>query len=108
MREMIHFHAHTATAASCRRRNSELVRDRLAPMLEVVCSGSRIFRTNAILFSLWLMFPLFLILTSDWIGLLVVFQAITAALRLRIAPALAVCPSTRVSANRVKGEYRVL
>jgi hypothetical protein len=111
VREMIHFPAHPATAASPWRRSAELVRNELGSIFEIVCSGSKIFRMNAIFFSLWLMFPLFLFLTSDWIGLLVVFQAIAAALRLRIAPAataLAVCSSTRVSANSFKGEYRVL
>lgn len=63
------------------------------------------------LFSLWLVFPLFLMLTSDWIGLLVAFQAITSAVRLQNAPAaktLAACSSANVSANNVKGECRVL
>jgi hypothetical protein len=57
------------------------------PMLEMVSSGSRIFRMNSALFSLWFLFPLLLIVTSDWIGLLVVFQALTAAVRLRALPA---------------------
>jgi hypothetical protein len=80
-------------------------------MIEVVNSGSKIFRMNPALLSLWLLFPLFLTLTSDWIGLLVVFQAMSAAVRLRNAPAaktLAACSSTVVPAKRVKGEYRVL
>lgn len=108
---MIHFPAHPATVASLWRGGSELLRNRLRPLFEVIDSGSRIFRMNTALFSLWLLFPLFLILTSDWIGLLVVFQAMTAAVRLRSAPAakaLAVSPCTSVSANRVEGEYRVL
>lgn len=103
--------AHPATGASPWRRGPVLVWDGLRPVFEVVCSGSKVFRMNAALFSLWLLFPLFLVLTSDWIGLLVVFQAMTAAARLRNVPAakaLAACSSTRTSANRVKGEYRVL
>lgn len=109
--QLIHFPAETATLASLWRRSPELLRNRLRPVIEVVVSGSRIFRMNVVVFSLWLLFPLFLMLASDWIGLLVIFQAMTAALRLQNAPearAVAVCPSRRVSAKRVKGEYRVL
>ncbi|HEV2136214.1 MAG TPA: hypothetical protein VGR47_18390 [Terracidiphilus sp.] len=111
MTQMIHFPAETATGASLWRRSPELLRNRLRPMVEVVVSGSRVFRMNALVFSLWLLFPLFLMLASDWIGLLVIFQAMTAALRLQNAPAataVRVRSSTRVPANRVRGEYRVL
>jgi hypothetical protein len=109
--QMIQFPAETATVASLWRRSPELVRNRLGPMIEVVVSGSRVFRMNAAVFSLWLLFPLFLMLASDWIGLLVIFQAMTAALRLQSAPvakADVVPSSRRASANRVKGEYRAL
>lgn len=111
MPEMIHFSAHAATVISLWRRGPELLRNRLRPMMEVICSGSKTFAMNPALFSLWLLFPLFLVLTSDWIGLLVIFQAVTAAVRLRNTPAVkspATCSSTCVSANGIKGEYRVL
>lgn len=61
---------------------------RLRPLLAVVSSGSKILETNRISCFLWLLLPLFLILSSDWIGILVVFQAMTTALRLRNAPRL--------------------
>ncbi len=98
-----------ANAVSPWRRDPELVQNGSGPLFAVLCSRSKIFRMNIALFSLWLMFPLFLVLTSDWIGLLVTFQAMTMALRLRKAPAAKafVAPSS-ASRGRVKGDHRVL
>ncbi len=78
MKENVNFSARPAKAALLWRRG---------PMLEMVSSGSRTLRMNSTLFSLWFLFPLLLIVTSDWIGLLVIFQALTAAVRLRTLPA---------------------
>lgn len=111
MAETINTLASRATPDSPRRRSFEPVRKRLKPLLEVVNSGSKVLRINPVVFSLWLLLPLFLTLTSDWIGLLVVFQAMTAAVRLRKAsPArtLAACSPASVSTSRVKGECRGL
>jgi hypothetical protein len=109
--KMTSFPAPPATVSSPWRHSRELVRNRLRPMIAVVSSGSKLLRKNSALFYLWLLFPLFLVLTSDWIGLLIVFQAMTAAVRLRNAPAaqtIAACSSPSVSARRVKGGYRAL
>lgn len=111
MKEMIHFSAHQAKAASTLSRILELVRNKTTRAINVVCSDSKHLRTNAVLLSLWLIFPLFLFLTSDWIGLLVIFQAMTAAVRMRnsaAAETLAACSSSGVSLNRGKGDYRAL
>jgi hypothetical protein len=109
--ELITFPAHSANPASLRERLLELARKRLQPIAEVIGSGSKVFHTNPILFSLWLLLPLSFALSSDWIGLLVVFQAMTAAVRLHNAPAanaLASCSSTTRPAHTVEGECRVL
>lgn len=111
MAETVHFPARPATVVRPWHRGSELFRNRLARILEVISTGSKVFRMNPILFFLWILFPLFLVLTSDWIGLLVVFQAITAAVRLRHAPVarkLSYCSSSSAPASRIKGEIRVL
>jgi hypothetical protein len=75
-------------------------------MIRAVRSGSRLIRMNSALFSLWALFPLLLLVTSDWIGLLVVFQAMTAAARLRSAPAaksLAAFSSMTAAPDRCEG-----
>jgi hypothetical protein len=111
MTEMINFSTNAATPASFWGRGLEPVRNRLKPLIEVVCAGSKVLRINPVLCFLWLLFPLSLILISDWIGLLVVFQAATVAVRLRNTPAaktLAPCSPTSASANPLQGEYRVL
>jgi hypothetical protein len=109
--ELITFPAHSAAPASLWERLLEPARKRLQPMAEVIGSGSKVFHINPVLFFLWLLLPLSLALSSDWIGLLVVFQAMTAALRLRPAPAasaLASCSSTNRPAHTVEGECRAL
>jgi hypothetical protein len=109
--ETINFLTLPATPASPRPRSPELVRNGLRPWFEVVSWGSKVFRMIPVLFSIWLLFPLFLMLTSDWIGLLIVFQAMTSAVCLQKTPAakpLTACSSANVSANNVKGECRVL
>ena len=106
MTETINFSAHLAKVASLWRRSPELVRNGLRAMMKAVRSGSKLIRMNAALFSLWLLFPLFLLLTRDWIGLLVVFQAMTAAGRLRSTPAakrLAAFSSMNAGPDRCKG-----
>lgn len=111
MAEMVHFPAHLAAPAWFRDRLLEPAWNRLQPLVEVVRSGAKVFRMNPLLFSLWFLLPLLLVLTSDWIGVLVAFQAMTAALRLRNGPAakaLATCSSASVPANTVKGECRAL
>lgn len=107
MTETIHLTACLAKVASLWRRSAEPVRSRLRPMIEVVCAGSKVCRMNPVIFSLWLLFPFFLVLTSDWIGLLVVFQATTAAVRLRNTAAvktLAAYANMSTAANHCKGE----
>ena len=110
MTETIHLSAHLAKVASLWRRNRGLAPNRLRPMTEAVRSGSRVFRMNPAVFSLWLLFPMLLTLTSDWIGLLVVFQAMTAAVRLQNSPAaktLAAVSSMSAAPNRYEGQYHV-
>jgi len=92
------------------RRSIKHARNRLEPSREVIASGFKILGPNGVLCAFWLLFPLFLILSSDWIGVLVVFQAMTAALHLRNAPAakiLSVSSSNSVPSGAIKGEYRV-
>ena len=104
MAEKINFLTHPAAPATLWGRSFEPVRKRFKPMLEVVRSGSKTLRINPVLCFLWFLFPLSLILISDWIGLLVVFQAATVALRLRNAPAaktLAASASKSASINPV-------
>jgi hypothetical protein len=111
VKEMIKFSAHQVKVASRWRRSLKLVRNMMARIVEVVYYGAKLSRTNTILLPLWLLFPLFLILTSDWIGLLVIFQAVTVAVRMQNTAAektLAACSATSVSSNRGEGEYRVL
>ena len=111
MAETIDFRSRSASTDDTRLRGAELVRVSLARLIEIVGSGSRVFRMNPLLFFLWVLFPLFLVLTSDWIGLLVIFQAITAAVRLQNAPTakkLAYWSPSSAPASRLKGEYRVL
>lgn len=111
MAETINFSTHAATPASIWGRGLEPVRKRLKPLFEVVCEGSKVLRINPALCFLWLLFPLSLILISDWIGLLVLFQAATVAVRLRNAPAaktLATCSPASAPANPIRGEYRAL
>ena len=83
MTKVVHFSASLAKVASLWRHSAKLVPNRLKPMIEVISFGSKVFRMNPVVFLVWLVFPFFLVLTSDWIGLLVVFQAMTAAVRLR-------------------------
>lgn len=85
MKEKVNFSVSLAKAVSFRHRSP--VSNWFNPVLEVVSYGSKVFRVHAALFALWFLFPLFLVVTSDWIGLLVVFQALTAAVRLRTIPA---------------------
>jgi hypothetical protein len=109
--EMINFLTLPATPASPRPRSPELVRKGLRPLFEIASLGSKVFRMIPVLFSIWLLFPLFLMLTSDWIGLLIVFQAMTSAVCLQKTPAakpVAACSSTSAPPNNVKGECRVL
>ncbi len=87
VKEEVNFSARLANAASFWHRSPVLDPNRRKPMLEVFSSGSKAFRVNSALFAMWFLFPLFLILSSDWIGLLVIFQALTAAVRLRTMPA---------------------
>jgi hypothetical protein len=111
VKEMVNFSAHQVKAASPWRRSLELVRNKITRIVEVVYFGAKLSRTNSVLLPLWLLFPLFLFLTSDWIGLLVVFQAVTVAVRMRntaAAKTLAVCAATSISSNRGNGEYRAL
>lgn len=111
MAEMIDFPAPSATVVAPWRRGAELLRSRLQRLYEIVDSGSKVFRMNPVIFSLWFLFPLFLVVTSDWIGLLVVFQAAAAALRLQKAPVakkLTHFSPSSAPANRIRGEYRVL
>jgi hypothetical protein len=89
----------------------ESVRQKLKPLVEVVNSGSKVLQVNPVILFLSLLFPFFLALTSDWIGLLVVFQAATAAICLRNAPAtkaLVADSAMKFSTNLVKGEPRAL
>lgn len=107
MTEKVHFSACQAKVASLWRRSAKLVPNRLRPMIEVISSGSKVFRMNPVVFLPWLLFPFFLILTSDWIGLLVVFQAMTAAVRLRnraAAKTLAAFSSMSAAPDNCKGE----
>jgi hypothetical protein len=111
VKEMIDFSAHQVKVPSHWRRNLEFVRNRITRIVEVVYYGAKLSRTNTVLLPLWLLFPLFLFLTSDWIGLLVVFQALTAAVRMRNIAAvktLATCSATSVSSNKGEGEHRAL
>lgn len=87
MKENINFSMRLAKQALLWHRGPVHVSNGLRPVLEMVSSGARIFRVNSALFSMWFLFPLLLIVTSDWIGLLVIFQALTAAVRLRTSPA---------------------
>jgi len=105
--EMTRFSACLAKVASLSRRSAKFVPNRLRPTIVVICSGSKVFRMNPVVFSLWLLFPFSLILTSDWIGLLVVFQAMTAAVRLRktaAAETLAAFSSMSAAPGNCKGE----
>ena len=107
MAEMTHFLARLAKVASLWRRSAKFVPNRLRSMSEVIGSGSKVFRMNPVVFCLWLLYPFFLILTSDWIGLLVVFQAMTAAVRLRntaAAKTLAAFSSMSTASDNCKGE----
>jgi hypothetical protein len=107
--ENVNFSGRLAEEACIGRRRRVLVSDRLKPMLGVFSSGSRVFRANSALLSLWLVFPLMLILTSDWIGLLVIFQALTAAVRLRALPAaraMAAFSPVEARSGRYEGECR--
>lgn len=64
---------------------------------------------NSALLFMWFLFPLLLIVTSDWIGLFVIFQALTAAVRLRALPAartLAAFSSVDVVSVGCEGECR--
>ncbi len=106
MTDMIRIPEHKARVAALWRRSPEPVRSTLRPMIRVVRSGSRLVRMNSALFSLWVLFPLLLLFTSDWIGLLVVFQAMTAAVRLRSTPAaksLAAFSSMTAAPDRCEG-----
>lgn len=85
--EMIEFYARLVKVASHWRRSLGCGWQRLKPTIKAVCSRSRLLRVNVIALSLWLLFPLLLRMTSDWIGLLAAFQVMTAAVRLRNAPA---------------------
>jgi hypothetical protein len=109
VKEKINFSKRIAQAVSISHRNPVLDSNWFKPMLEMVSSGSRIFRMNSALFSMWFLFPLLLIVTSDWIGLLVIFQALTAAVRLRALPAartLAAFSAVDMVSGSCKGECR--
>lgn len=111
VKEMIDLSAHQVKVASRWRRSLEFVRNMITRIVEVVYYGAKLSRTNTILLPLWLLFPLFLFLTSDWIGLLVVFQAVTVAVRIRntaVAKTLAACSATSVSSTGGKGEHHAL
>jgi hypothetical protein len=108
---MIRVPTHLVTLGSSRRHNSAPLRNSLKPLFQTACSGTKILHMSSVALFLWLLFPLFLMLTSDWIGLLVVFQAMTVAVRLRdesAEKAITASSSTSISVNKFKGEYRVL
>ncbi len=107
MTEKIHFSACLAKLAAICRRSSEPVPIRLKPMLAVAGSGYKVFRINPVLFSLWFLFPVSLLLASDWIGLLVAFQAATAAVRLRDLPpgSLAAFSSLDAARSQCEGDF---
>ena len=110
MKEMSYFSAHEVKVASHWRRGHKFVRNRIRRIVEVIYYGAKLSRTNTVLLPLWLLFPLFLFLTSDWIGLLVVFQAMTMAVRMRNradGTTLVACSAASMSSNRA-GDYRVL
>ena len=109
VKEKINFFSRIAQAVSIWHGNPVLDSNWAKPMFEKVSSGSRIFRTNSALFFMWFLFPLLLIVTSDWIGLLVIFQALTAAVRLRALPAartLAAFSSVDMAAGGYERECR--
>lgn len=77
----------------------------------VVRSGLKTLRTYAVFCLIVLLLPVFLALTRDWICVLVVFKAFTAAVRLQNVPparTLSSCSSTGLPASAVKGENRAL
>jgi hypothetical protein len=111
VKEIIDSSAHQVKVASLWHRSLKLVRNRITRIVEVVYYGAKLSRTNAVLLPLWLLFPVFLILTSDWIGLLVIFQAVTVAVRMgntAAAKTLAACSAADASSARGNGEYRAL
>ncbi len=71
--------------------------------------GHKTLRISGLFCLLVFLLPLFLILTKDWICVLVVVHAFTAAVRLQNAPVartLSACSSTTVPSSAVEGEYR--
>lgn len=76
-----------AMAALLSRCTLQQVSNGLRPLNNLIHSGIKKVRKNSAFFSLWILFPFSLVMTSDWIGLLVVFQALAAAVRLRNLPA---------------------
>jgi hypothetical protein len=109
VKESIHFSAHQAKVHSHWRRSLALIRNKLTRIVEGACFGSKHVRRNVVLLSFWLLFPFSLILTRDWIGLLVIFQVMTGAVRMQnvaAAKALAACSPTSMRSNWAKGEYR--
>lgn len=111
VKEMGYLSAQQVKVVSRWCRGLKFIRNGITRIVEVIYYGAKLSRTTTILLPLWLLFPLFLFLTSDWIGLLVVFQAMTMAVRMRntaAAKTLAGCAAGRMSSSRGKGEYRVL
>lgn len=107
MKEMIYCSARHGKMALAWRRCLKVVRNRITRIVEVVYYGVRLARTNTIFLPLLLLLPLFLILTSDWIGVLVVFQATSAAVRMRskeTAREVAACSLISAQSDRCKGE----
>ena len=83
----------------------------LQPFRRAVRSGLKVLRTYAAFCLLVLLLPFFLALTRDWICVLVVFKAFTAAVRLQDVPADGTnfsCSSTIMPASAVKGEHRAI
>lgn len=109
MKEKINSSKRIAQAVPIWHRGPVLVSAGLKPLFEMVFSGAKALRMNTALFSMWLLFPLLLIVTSDWIGLFVIFQALTAAVRLRALPAartLAAFSSIDLVSGGCEGECR--
>ena len=93
------------------RRSLKHARKRLKPLQVVVSTASETLGMSRISFFLWLLLPLCLTLSSDWIGVLVVFQSMTAALRLRNTSAVKILSSgssTSLPCNAAPGGDRVL
>lgn len=108
VKEMSYFFAREVKMASRRRRGHKFVRNRIRRIVELVYYGAKLSRTNSVLLSLWLLFPLLLFLTSDWIGLLVVFQAMTMAVRMRNRADGKTLVACSVSSMSSKGQVTIV